>query len=213
MKLSIIIPALNEEDYIEKTLKSIKDSDYQDYEIIVVANGCTDNTVEKSKLADKILVLKEKGVSLARNKGVEIAKGKVFVFLDADILVKKNTLSEIASLPIPVIGTCYASPNVNNWKANFFQWIKNSFAWIGWSNGIIIASKEVFEFMHGFDESLDKGEDGLFIRVAKKKYPYKTIGHVINDMRRFEKTGYFSNPFYWVKERFFPSGKEYPPIR
>ena len=44
MKFSIIIPARNEEAYISKTLQSIENQDYIDYETIVVANGCTDNT-------------------------------------------------------------------------------------------------------------------------------------------------------------------------
>ena len=46
LKFSIIIPANNEEKYIEKTINSIKEQSFKDYEIIVVANGCTDNTAE-----------------------------------------------------------------------------------------------------------------------------------------------------------------------
>ena len=45
-KISIIIPAHNEENYIKKTLHSIKQQTYQNYEAIVVSNGCTDKTEE-----------------------------------------------------------------------------------------------------------------------------------------------------------------------
>ena len=43
--ISIIIPAYNEEKYLKKTIESISEQTYKDYEIIVVANGCTDNTI------------------------------------------------------------------------------------------------------------------------------------------------------------------------
>ena len=72
--ISIIIPALNEEKVIERTLKSIQNSEYKNYETIVVANGCTDKTVEKSKLANRIIVTKKKGVSRARNLGAKKQK-------------------------------------------------------------------------------------------------------------------------------------------
>ena len=113
MKLSVIIPALNEEKYIEDTLKAIRNSDFKDYETIVVANGCTDKTAEKAmKLADRIIVLKEKGASRARNEGAKKAKGDVFVFLDADTLVEKDTLGKIAGSSFG-LGTCKVKPDNN----------------------------------------------------------------------------------------------------
>ena len=67
MKFSIIIPARNEEAYLAKTLKSIEDQDYPDYETIVVANACTDNTHQiAKKYADKTILTKKPGVSHAR---------------------------------------------------------------------------------------------------------------------------------------------------
>ena len=58
--ISVIIPAYNEEKYIEKTLKSIKKQNFKHYETIVVCNGCTDNTKDIAKrYADKVLVIKE----------------------------------------------------------------------------------------------------------------------------------------------------------
>ena len=54
-KISVIIPAHNEEKYIEKTLESLTKQDFADFETIVVANGCTDKTEEKVKKHQKIL--------------------------------------------------------------------------------------------------------------------------------------------------------------
>src|SRR3989344_4304719 len=65
MKVTVIIPAYNEEKYIERTLQAISGA-----EIVVVCNGCTDKTEDIArKYADSVIVLKEKGVSRARNAG------------------------------------------------------------------------------------------------------------------------------------------------
>ena len=60
--LSIIIPAHNEEKYIEKTLKSIKNSDINNYEIIVVCDNCTDKTYDLSKKYTKKIYQTKKSV-------------------------------------------------------------------------------------------------------------------------------------------------------
>ena len=87
--VSIIIPAHNEERYIEKTLSHIKKQSYRNIEIIVVDDGSIDNTTKKAKIyADKIIKLKKrKGVSYARNAGAKVARGDLLVFLDADTML------------------------------------------------------------------------------------------------------------------------------
>ena len=59
-KISIIIPAHNEENYIRKTLHSIKNQTYQIYETVVVANGCTDGTEDlvKKRTNDKTIIVR-----------------------------------------------------------------------------------------------------------------------------------------------------------
>ncbi len=86
MDCSVVIPAMNEASRITKTLQALKDQDYDgNYEIIVVVNNTTDNTVEVAgKLADRVLDLDKGGVWNARNVGVKEAKGEVILFIDAD---------------------------------------------------------------------------------------------------------------------------------
>ena len=60
--ISFIIPAHNEEKYIEKTLKSIKNSDINNYEIIVVCDNCTDKTYDLSKKYTKKIYQTKKSV-------------------------------------------------------------------------------------------------------------------------------------------------------
>lgn len=94
MKTSFIIPAYNEEGYIEDCLKSIYNlEEANDFEVIVVDNNSTDKTAEIAKKwfpRAKLVREVKKGPTWARKKGFEEAKGDLLVFLDADARVPKD---------------------------------------------------------------------------------------------------------------------------
>ena len=96
---SVVIPLYNKQDYIEATLKSVLNQTFQDFEIIIIDDGSTDNSLEKlSKLKDtRTTIIKQKnaGVSVARNKGIDLAKAKHIALLDADDLWYSNHLEEL----------------------------------------------------------------------------------------------------------------------
>lgn len=96
MKLSIIIPAYNAGKYIRRCLSSIIDQEWHnEVEIIVIDDGSTDDTAKVVKEYTSIIYLyqKNRGVSHARNTGLEIASGDVIWFCDADDYIVKNGLS------------------------------------------------------------------------------------------------------------------------
>lgn len=90
--LSVVIPTYNVEKYIETTLGSIIAQAFFDYEIIIVDDGSTDNTVEKCRnfkvnnptLNIEVYQMNHGGVSKARNIGIAKAKGKYLHFMDSD---------------------------------------------------------------------------------------------------------------------------------
>lgn len=94
--ISIIIPAYNAEQFLETTLKSVLSQTYQNIEIILVNDGSEDQTGEIADawaIKDKrIIVLHQEnqGVSAARNKGLEIAKGNLIGFVDADDEIEED---------------------------------------------------------------------------------------------------------------------------
>ena len=95
-RVSIIVPAYNEEKFIARTLETLKNQTYRDYEIIVVNNNSTDNTEKIAKEhVDKVFLEKEKGYHNAVNRGVREAKGDIITFCDADSLYPKNWLKKI----------------------------------------------------------------------------------------------------------------------
>jgi glycosyltransferase involved in cell wall biosynthesis len=88
MKYSIIIPTLNEEEYIKKTIRALQKQNFpkESFEIIVVDNGSNDHTIEYAKNAGAdIVILEEKrGTNRARNRGIKESHGEILIFLDAD---------------------------------------------------------------------------------------------------------------------------------
>ena len=99
--ISIIVPAYNASKYIEKCLNSILSQTYKNFEIIVVNDGSTDNTLDIlkkcSEQSDKIKIVaqKNKGVSAARNNGLEHAKGQYIAFVDADDTLEQEFLERM----------------------------------------------------------------------------------------------------------------------
>lgn len=90
-KISVIIPAYNVEKYIEKTLKSLIDQTFKDFEAIIINDGSTDNTeriikevLQDTKFQWKLINQENQGVSAARNRGIMESKGEYISFLDAD---------------------------------------------------------------------------------------------------------------------------------
>ena len=91
MKISVIIPAYNCEKYIDECLNSVLNQTFEDFEIIIVCNKSSDGTLEKIKeyeqTYDKIRLIeldKNYKQGIARNIGIENAKGEYILFVDSD---------------------------------------------------------------------------------------------------------------------------------
>ena len=100
MKLSIIVPVYNVEKYIVKCISSLLCQDTNDYELIIVNDGTKDKSIELIEEHfndDKIKIVNQenKGLSGARNTGLEYAKGEYVWFFDSDDWLDKNVLDNI----------------------------------------------------------------------------------------------------------------------
>ena len=102
IKVSVIVPVFNSSQYIGATLDSIINQNFDGFEIIVVDDGSSDNSLEiineKLNAADipnTVFHQENQGVSAARNKGIELSEGDYLVFVDADDYITPNHLEQL----------------------------------------------------------------------------------------------------------------------
>ena len=106
MLLSIIIPAYNAEKYLDECLESCfrQDMPIGDYEVIIINDGSADKTLEVAERwasehsSIRIISQTNKGLSMARNAGIENARGRYLMFLDSDDRIAENCLGKIAQI-------------------------------------------------------------------------------------------------------------------
>lgn len=185
MDVSIIIPVLNEEKRISKCLESIFKQDFDGtYEIIIVNNGCTDNTIKviMSYENDSIRVIDDFGhLGSARQTGVEAAEAPYIAFIDADEIADVNWLSELYKFRNKydaVLGSVNGIPiknsKINQYFVNMLELSKkvppSVFRGISFGTGnVFIDRQKALEV--GFDRSLPTAEDGDFsYRFLKKGF-------------------------------------------
>ncbi|MBU0457331.1 MAG: glycosyltransferase [Nanoarchaeota archaeon] len=211
-KFSIIIPAHNEEEYIKKTLHSIKNQTYQNYETIVVTNGCTDKTEEivKKRLNDKTkhLSLSKANVCIARNSGAFEAQGEIFLFLDADTTLEDDSLQKINEQFSSEysVATTKVLPDSDNLKyrlAMKFKNLYNSTNIYNGCSGALICRKEDFNNVKGYNPEIIVKEHRKLIIELKNKTgkKFKCIDtNVTTSMRRFKKWGLTKATIFWIKQ-------------
>lgn len=104
--ISVIVPVYNTGKYLKKCLESIANQSYKDYELVIVNDGSTDNSLEVIQAfvhehtdIDVIIINQNNnGLSAARNKGVEISRGEYITFIDSDDFIEPSMLSDLIGI-------------------------------------------------------------------------------------------------------------------
>lgn len=125
--ISIIIPVYNAEEYLSDCLKSVLNQTYQNFELIMINDGSTDNSMSIARKylhADsrvKIFNQSNKGVSSARNTGIKHSLGGYVIFIDADDTVSSELL-EILHANIKIYSADISCSQIANIKSSDDQW-------------------------------------------------------------------------------------------
>jgi glycosyltransferase involved in cell wall biosynthesis len=202
--VSIIVPVFNRARTIGRCLQSLEELDYPSYEVIVVDNGSTDDTVEVvSRYRATVLHEKKRGPYTARNTGVEAAQGPLIFFIDSDCVAHKDLLKKLVSRLIET-GTAgiggqlvthepktpverfedFAGILQYTMPLGFLEWDKSRFL----SGGIFTSNalfwKEAVVEQGNFDDSFRSGGDfdlcWRLQRAGHKLYfdPEATVFHI-----------------------------------
>lgn len=98
-KVSVIVPLYNVAEIIDETLKSLDEQDFSDYEVLLIDDGSSDDTVKivnafiKNKPKFKLIEQENAGPAAARNHGLRLANGEYILFVDSDDLIPEFALS------------------------------------------------------------------------------------------------------------------------
>jgi glycosyltransferase involved in cell wall biosynthesis len=209
---SIIMPAFNSSKYLATTIESVLAQTFNEFELLIIDDGSTDNTAEiashycKLDTRIKLFSQKNQGVSNARNKGIQIAKGEYIAFIDSDDQWLPNKLAmhmqhfnECPNLGISFGRIEFMSfdgqPTGKFSNSRLFQLTPKHLYYenliVTPSNAII--RRAVIDSVGSFDSNLSGTEDAeLFLRVAYKGWKVEGIDQVLVRYRT-NQTGVSSN--------------------
>lgn len=204
LRVSVIIPSYNCADYLPQAIESVLQQTYSDYEIIVVDDGSTDNTQQVIKTYRNRVRYSyfqhQQGMAAAKNRGFEMARGKLIAFLDPhDYFLADKLASEVAFFAehsavgmissgfrvVDKLGTILTESEL--WhqypQLNLGSWV--------FIKPIVISTltvrREWLEWVGSFDTNFDYAEDiNLIFRLALINcqadwLPQVTVGHLQQD--------------------------------
>ncbi|WP_455644678.1 MJ1255/VC2487 family glycosyltransferase [Methanosphaera sp.] len=200
MKISIIIPTYNEEEFLPNLLKSISRQNFDDLEIIIADAHSTDKTIEIAKSYNcKIVPGGLPGTG--RNNGARVAQGELLLFLDADSVLTNNYITsaieefELHNLGIAITQIVPLEKGfINQISHEFANYMTKQISTIkphGAGCYGILTYKSLHEKVNGFDEDLDFGEDTDYIERIGKISRFKVLSNprLLVSTRRLEEEG------------------------
>jgi glycosyltransferase involved in cell wall biosynthesis len=131
MFVSVIVPVHNGQDHLARTLAAIRSSDYSDFELIVVDDASADSSVSIARgFVDQLIELKvRRAPGYARNQGAQKSRGDILFFVDADVEIRRQTISRIVEefSKDPGLAAVFGSYDDAPEHKNFFSQYKNLF--------------------------------------------------------------------------------------
>jgi len=222
MKISIIIPCLNEENFLPHLIIDLKNQTLKPYEIIVVDAGSEDKTLDRVQSDDLVKVVKTKpNIGAQRKLGGDMAGGDLLFFLDADVrlvadFLEKN-VEKINRQKLALASFVYVPYSTNGdgrmensnfsismvyFFINFLMFSFQLFSPSGAGSGIFV-TKELFDKTGGYRDDL-KFDDIEFIRRASKFGKFRQIRSIllVSD-RRFLRYGVIKTFVSYLVLSFF----------
>lgn len=196
--VSVVTPAYNAEKFIEHTLSSVKDQDYPNIEHIVIDDGSTDSTPKILKeYEDKYNLIwfskPNEGQSVTLNKGFEMAKGGIIVWLNADdVLFDKGAVSFVVEQfnKFPDTQVLYGDIAVID-ENNLFLRVRHAFPWFSYNRLLRYCSADPIFFKagivkkHKLDTKLDLVMDfEYFLRIANDDARFKHVNRFLLTYRK-----------------------------
>lgn len=186
-KVSIIVPTYNRASIVSRAISSVLKQDFSDWELIVVDDGSTDNTQQVlHEFQDdiRVTIIKHahnRGVSAAKNTGLDHIRGEWFTILDSDDEIVPNALSSMLNVPHTI------DPNIDAVSCNCIDTSTNKFSGTGLSHDQYLDARTIMDHCKGefwgitktsllgqlrFNERLPGFEGTVWSRIDVKAHRY-----------------------------------------
>lgn len=203
-KISVIVPVLNEEDWVPALCTAIKENSdsYPDLELLFVDGGSTDSTAKQIRDSGGRVISSPKGRARQMNTGAREAKGDILYFLHADTLPPNGFDKAIreavgAGRDAGCFRMKFESPS--RFLA-FFSWFTRVNHWLcrGGDQSLFI-TRDRFEALSGFNEDYIIYEDLELIRRLYKKGGFTVLpGCVITSARKYQRVGKWKLQYHFT---------------
>lgn len=239
--ISVIIPTLQEEKLLERTLYQFTPELKQRFqiEVIVSDGGSTDRTVEIARQYADIVIEAVPGnrqnISMGRNIGARAAGGEIFIFINADTSIEDiehffEEMIRIITKPNVVAATCRVGVHQDEERLSD-RLFHTAYNWLFYFENLLglgmgrgechVIRRSIFFAVGGYNESIAAGEDfELFVRLKKMgKIAFMNHLRVNESPRRYRKYGYIRISILWFLNSisvllFHRSlNKEWEPVR
>ena len=196
MKISVIIPALNEEENIRRVVQRIAEHGGAALtDLMVVDGGSSDKTVEIAREAGATVVQSPAaGRAAQMNFGAQKASGDILYFVHSDTLPPETFISDIktsleADFPVGCYRYVFDSPKkilrINGYFTRFNK------LWCRGGDQSLYIKKKIFEELNGFRNDHRIMEDFEFIRRVQARYPFRVIPkNMIVSARKYDNNSY-----------------------
>ncbi len=206
--VSIIVPTYNRAHMLDRCLASIQQQTFTDWELLVVDDGSSDNTVEIverwQRTDSRIRLIRQpvnKGVSHARNTGVNAASGEWVAFNDSDDewipeklerqLARVDQIREHENRESVLIYGWYRTQHTDGWShchnESFDGMVRSNLLRYFFASFItLMVKRSVYQEIGGLDTELLRGEDHDFLLRVSRRYPFDVLRETVSIAHRHE---------------------------
>jgi len=224
-KVSVIIPCYNQGQFLDEAVNSVLSQTYQDFEIIIVNDGSTDDFTtdilkKYSKPKTQVIQTDNQGLASARNNGIAVAKGRYILPLDADDKIGKKYLEEAVKVldGNPGIGIVYCKAKTFGAFEEMWELPEYSLEKMLIDNIIFCSAffrRKDWEEIGGYDSGMVYGwedydfwlsliEKGVLVyRIPKVLFYYRVLlGSMVKSTTKGQKTETFIKIFHKHRDLF-----------
>jgi glycosyltransferase involved in cell wall biosynthesis len=194
--VSVVIPCFNQAHFLGEAIQSVESQTYREREIIVVDDGSTDATSEVAKRHDVRYIRQDnRGVAVARNRGLGACRGEFLLFLDADDLLAEDAIAAGASClnRKEDVAFVFGRPDVAGLPPDllpprvesdfYLRLLESNYIWMP---GLVLHRRRILDQLGGFDPRLGGGADyELYLRITRR-FPIAFCSTLRGTYRRHE---------------------------